>query len=458
MQVQIISRQIIKPSSPTPPHLRTHDLSLFDKVSGRFYVARLFFYLQEGFDTASKTADVSNFLKKSLSETLTRYYPFAGSRGGATCMLMESPPLAGRLKHGVCIDCNDEGVEFLEAEFLDPLSVLLLKPHCDALHQLYPKNLHGNSSYKGSLVVIQINYFQCGGMAISVCVSHKIADGCTLINFIGDWAATARQEGEKVRPMFITETSSTSLLDCPLTLPEIELKKQSCVTRRFVFDASKIADLKAMAAGSGVQNPCRVEVVTALRYKCAVKNVCARNSCTKNTKGKAAMLIQTMNMHPRMVPPLPDNSVGNFTWQFTLSFRDQRERNLVELVAEMRKSRSEFYNKYEKRLKMTEWFGIIRELMKEAKENYAGNTDLLVFISSSMCRFPFYEVDFGWGKPVWVALAGNVFKNTFVVMDRRSGDGIESWVALDEQDMALFENDDELLGFALMYWKLTANA
>ena len=90
---------------------------------------------------------------------------------------------------------------------------------------------------------------------------------------------------------------------------------------------------------------------------------------------------------------------------------------------------------------MAKWFSVIRELMKEAKEIYAGNTDLLVFISSSMCRFPFYEVDFRWGKPV-VALAGNVCKNTFVVMDRRSGDGIESWATLDEQDRALFENDD----------------
>ena len=47
-----------------------------------------------------------------------------------------------------------------------------------------------------------------------------------------------------------------------------------------------------------------------------------------------------------------------------------------------------------------------------------------------------------------MTIAGCVLKNTVVMMDTRSGDGIEVFVNLEEQDMAVFESDAELLGFA----------
>ncbi|RVW90850.1 hypothetical protein CK203_028634 [Vitis vinifera] len=41
------------------------------------------------------------------------------------------------------------------------------------------------------------------------------------------------------------------------------------VTKRFVLDATKLDALKALGTSYGVQNPTRVEVSTALLYKCA---------------------------------------------------------------------------------------------------------------------------------------------------------------------------------------------
>lgn len=71
--------------------------------------------------------------------------------------------------------------------------------------------------------------------------------------------------------------------------------------------------------------------------------------------------------------------------------------------------------------------------------------EIVSFNFTSLCRFPIYEADFGWGRPVWVGSASLTFKNLAVFLDTKSGDGIEAWVNLKEEDMAKFEKDRELL-------------
>nr|TKS12845.1 hypothetical protein D5086_0000060720 [Populus alba] len=63
-------------------------------------------------------------------------------------------------------------------------------------------------------------------------------------------------------------------------------------------------------------------------------------------------------------------------------------------------------------------------------------------------RFPFYGIDFGWGKPTWVTIPAGANKNVTTIMDTRDGEGVEAWVTLTEEDMAFFEGDRELLGQA----------
>ena len=59
-----------------------------------------------------------------------------------------------------------------------------------------------------------------------------------------------------------------------------------------------------------------------------------------------------------------------------------------------------------------------------------------------------YEIDFGMGKPSWVCCPGICCKNAVVMMSTKDGDGIETWVTMKEEDMAMFENDQELLSYA----------
>ncbi|KAL8255920.1 hypothetical protein R6Q59_030987 [Mikania micrantha] len=70
-----------------------------------------------------------------------------------------------------------------------------------------------------------------------------------------------------------------------------------------------------------------------------------------------------------------------------------------------------------------------------------------VFTFSSWCGFPLYEIDFGWGKPRWISVTNTPFKNGIMMMDTKEGNGIEVWVNLEEDVMAIFEQDHDLLAY-----------
>jgi shikimate O-hydroxycinnamoyltransferase len=75
MEVKMISKECIKPSSPTPPNLKTHRLSLLDQFGSSGYIPVIFFYPMNQ-STSNAAVDIvsqrSHSLKQSLSETLTR--------------------------------------------------------------------------------------------------------------------------------------------------------------------------------------------------------------------------------------------------------------------------------------------------------------------------------------------------------------------------------------------------
>ncbi|KAB1222671.1 Vinorine synthase [Morella rubra] len=93
LKVEVISKEIVKPSFPTSDHLHHYQLSFNDQMSPPIYNPMTLFYASKG-----DVQDISTRLKNSLSKILTLYYQ-----------------LAGRLKDNNFINCNDEGIPFLEA-------------------------------------------------------------------------------------------------------------------------------------------------------------------------------------------------------------------------------------------------------------------------------------------------------------------------------------------------------
>ncbi|RVW93264.1 Pelargonidin 3-O-(6-caffeoylglucoside) 5-O-(6-O-malonylglucoside) 4'''-malonyltransferase [Vitis vinifera] len=79
MGVQRLSTKLIKPSSPTPSHLRTLKLSPIDQLfTHTAKPSTSYYYSADSSSSRSEDVERRTRLETSLSETLTRFYPLAG--------------------------------------------------------------------------------------------------------------------------------------------------------------------------------------------------------------------------------------------------------------------------------------------------------------------------------------------------------------------------------------------
>ncbi|KAK2660882.1 hypothetical protein Ddye_007417 [Dipteronia dyeriana] len=390
-----------------------------------------------------------DMLKKSLSDTLTRFYP-----------------LAGKIKDDLSIECNDEGAYFVETRVNCCLDECLNQPDIVLLvHKFLPCEPILKESSAGTYVTnIQVNVFECGGIAIGLCISHKILDGAALSTFLKAWTTTARGGGDQViHPNFIAislfPTNDSWLRDSMMVIWGSLFKMGKCVTRRFVFNNSAIAALKAHveteSSGSwGLKSrPTRVETISAFIWKSAMAAF-----REKHSQERPSLLTHLVNLRTRMSSaPLSstEHSTGNLLWLAAAYHEPQNYKatELNDLVGKVRDAISEFDGDYVKRMIgseegdnnmiISESLRKIGELASRERVDYLGFT--------SWCKLGFYEMDFGWGKPIWVSSFGSsgpLVLNLVVLVETRVGGGIEAWMTLDEQDMGILESDPEFLRFA----------
>lgn len=443
MEVEVISGKCIKPSSPTPLHLKTHKLSLLDQSVPPLYVPMVFYYPNQ--DRNLSPSDIISqrlqLLKQSLSETLSRFYPFAG-----------------KVKDSLSIDCNDEGIYFIESRVQNPLNEFLNQPGLLFINKLLPHQLDWSPTpTPGSHVaIVQVTTFSCGGIVIGVSVSHVIADGTALSSFIKSWAATARQNSNEEAALVCPNFDGSSLFPPADAYPKEAtmmaavipfFRTGKCITRRFVFDASAIATLKAKAKSSRVQNPTRVEVVTALLSKRIMAASKAKHGFNKPT-----FVAHSVNLRRRAMPPLSEYCMGNFVCRATALFTNG-EAELEGLVHLLREAIAKVNSDFVKSLEGEEGLAKICKIMKDV----SGEPDEVDFVGlSSWCNLGLYEIDFGWGKPTWVSTVGTpnskgVFMNNMIIlMDPKLKEGIEAWMTLDEADMGILEVDEELLEYVTL--------
>ncbi|KAL9462402.1 hypothetical protein AB3S75_000412 [Citrus x aurantiifolia] len=449
MEVQIISRESIKPSSPTPLDLKTHKLCLLDQFRNNVYAPRVLYYPLNQ-DDLSSAIDIDHIvskrlqlLKQSLSETLVRFYP-----------------LAGKLTNNFSVDCNDEGVYFVEAVAKSLLNELLIQPDPNLRNKLFPVD---GSQQRGQVAgahvaKVQVTSFACGGLVICACISHTFGDGTSFSSFMKAWAATARNKTSEEEATYTCPNYDASSLFLP---NEDDLFHQlraisnasytrffetgRFVTKRFVFDAEAIAELKDKAKSSRVQNPTRIEALSAIlsRSIMAVLN-------KKSSSHSPTLLSHVVNLRTRARPPLSEYLIGNIVWA-TNALCTEEEVDFDGLVWLLREAISKFDGDFVKNLQGGGGLLELSEAIKHEAEAYSDAKNRILF--SSWCTFGSYGIDFGWGKPIWVSCVGFdgsilEFSPVVILMDTRFGDGIEAWVSLLEEDMALLEVDKNLLEFA----------
>ncbi|KAJ7957628.1 Transferase [Quillaja saponaria] len=425
VKIERIKRETIKPATPTPPHLRNYKFCLLDQLFPAVYGSLILFYPNNNDSITS--AQKSHLLKKSLSATLTHYYPFAG-----------------RIKDSNIVECSDQGVEYIEARASTLLSTFLQQPDCLILPQLVPIETEYEDLIMGFLLLIQVTFFACGGCAIGISASHRLIDATSKTSFIKRWTGISCGAREVVQPDFNIALSHFPPIESFAVQSQVEKKHPKSVSKRYVFDASKIEELRATAASSTVPRPNRVEAVMAFIWKCSMR---ASNLSNSNSP-KRYVLFQTVNMRKRVVPPLPQNSFGNLIAPLCIQCTDESRTELKDLVAETRKRIGEFREHFAQRPNGRDHaIQVICEPSKKA-EAIMRDDSIKPSIFTSLCNFGLYDADFGWGKPIWVSIPPPKHSIVTTFVDTRGVDGIETWVSLTEEDMVFFECDQELLAYA----------
>nr|XP_043611176.1 acyltransferase Pun1-like [Erigeron canadensis] len=418
MMTSIISRELIKPASPTPFHLRDYNLSPLDQLAPEMNVPVVFFYPDIGNCTLEKTM----VLKKSLSQSLTQYYPCAGR--------LHSPKSAS-------VNCNDKGVLFVEAKNEAQMDTFHDSENIDTLYQLFPDDLvYSNCS---SLVGVQLNHFACGGIGLAVSMSHLIGDGHTLGSFVSHWASVARygsldhKEVLPFNPHFIHTQLTNSMR------PEYKVINQKCVnpvTKKFLFPNSKLSDLRNKVISS-VKNPTRVEVLSSLLYKTAMAA-----ATQKSGSLKPSYLYFPVDIRNKFIQKFSQTSMGNFVSVMIISTMNTSETSLDMLVSEIRKKRL-LLERFQSVQQAAE--NRIEILLSKLGDAESAKTS---YWCLSLCGFPSNHVDFGWGKPMDTTSAlKEANMSGFLLTDAPYGAGIEALVILEKEIMAIFENDKEMLSF-----------
>ncbi|XP_060187985.1 stemmadenine O-acetyltransferase-like [Lycium barbarum] len=476
--VEVVCRETIKPLCPTPNHLRNYILSSIDQNSPPIYIPVLLFYLTSTTNIITRDQKLC-MLKKSLAECLSEYYPLAGTL---------------RDDYSV-VECSDEGAEFVEARVNCNISQIIGTSNVKLLNQLLPfeptgnwgKQLKQKGDEREVLVAAQANLFRCGGFAIGVCVSHKIADGTSVVAFLNSWASkslnTNSENTNIVPPPIFDSAKNFPPREIPRYSHDTGITNKTIVTKRFIFDSSSILALKIKASkgiiGSLDENskfPTRVEAVSALIWRRVLSLYRSKPKCAK-----ICVAVHAVNIRQRMEPPVPNHTFGNY-WTVAIApavlqteqnAGDNSNINMTILVEKLNKSIRDINADYvDNVIKGRKNMNVLRGPSKNAdapdnifeeseqqKSRLDGDSvettvrdfskgDLEVCNFTSWCRFPVYEVDFGWGKPEWVCSPIRSFKNLVILMGTKDGDGIEASVNLLEEDMPLFENDPEILSFA----------
>ncbi|KAL1533194.1 pelargonidin 3-O-(6-caffeoylglucoside) 5-O-(6-O-malonylglucoside) 4'''-malonyltransferase [Salvia divinorum] len=386
MKINKISTKLIKPLTPTPLNLKNYHISFLDQHVVKKYIAVVLYY---------QSVPADDRLEGSLAETLVHFYPLAGRY----------------IKTDLMVDCSDQGAEFVEAEAQDA-QVTDLIGKTDTNH-LCPEQYFGvDEGADDPLLLIQMTRFPCDGRSLPHPHPHPI--------FRARLVASA--QGRKIRAGFERVSRQGA---------------KDCCEEAFVWkgDLTRLKRERSTTVSSGVRVACAVIAKSLIRLDRATHG-----------KSRDFVVFQPINMRERTSAPPPKNACGNMSFgSFTRRVSAEEEigiEELVDLIGDgVRKSIAEYAE-----ILCPDRDGrdiIINVRNKNRKQVFKPETFVVSFTDWS--KFGFYEVDFGWGKPIWSGVGPQRPRgNHTILMRSEEGDGIEAWLHLKEDDMDLFEQDEEI--------------
>ncbi|KAL3641588.1 hypothetical protein CASFOL_012403 [Castilleja foliolosa] len=429
MKVNIISKKLIKPRTLTPQNLNKYKLSLIDELIPPEFMNVTLFYPPNPNPTI-------NQLQESLSDILPQFYPLAGRY----------------MKKDHLVDCNDEGAEFVEAEAndIELIDFIAQSKNVDHLDNPLSRHPYDMDKPNDPLLSIQITKFKCGGLSISISLSHRISDVSSLGTLITAWSNAHHNNNNQEPIMIIPTFDSPSLF--PGTNLECDFEPPHKVAlKRLLFNKEVISSLRDKLRpnknGNGYLS--RVRVVSAVIAKALI-----RVELAKRGKSRVCYIGQAVNMRSRTIPRLHEHLNGNLVVEAVTKCMDaneSKEKGLQELVYLLGDVIEKTIIDCEKLLSLDEdgRKRILRDPLLKMYE-ILSNGDGVAMWFTDWSKFGFYKAEFGSGsKPIWVRVGNVCTENVTIFVENKEGDGIEAWVHLDPCDVPYFEVDEDMKLFTI---------
>ncbi|XP_031111820.1 stemmadenine O-acetyltransferase-like [Ipomoea triloba] len=389
LKVEVYQKEKVKPCSPTPQTLRNYKLSLLDILVSVCYSPMVFFY-----DSRAGGHDYDE-LKDSLMKTLSVLYP-----------------LAGRIKDGSTIECNDEGADFVRANVTNcDLGEFLRHPKLEDMRRLLPLDLYPNAIDSSlPMLAVQLNRFRCGGTAVAFCIWHGLADAGAMIGLFNTLAAINRGEGP-INPGGL-------IVDTP---PQFSGRGTSSAPRNDYYHPSEHH-----------RRPSRVVALSAFIWAAVIRAI-----LPSNPNLKTHLLTNAVNLRNKLNPPLPSQCLGNINQSVAARWESEADGGgrvtagfLIGRVAEAIDKVTDDYLR-----EMHIEGGYLKAILGFSKATLSDEIKAL----NILCNIPFSQIDFGWGKPIWIGL-GHTRENLAMFLDVEDG-GIEVWIGLAQEVMCNLDKD-----------------
>ncbi|KAJ1431397.1 Transferase [Sesbania bispinosa] len=377
--------ELVAPAKPTPHELKLLS-NIDDQIGLRYHIPIVQFYRYEA-SMAGK--DPVQVIRQALAKTLVFYYP-----------------LAGRLREGpngkLMVDCNEEGVMFIEADAdvtLDQFGNDFLPPFPCFDELLY--NVPGSDGMINCpLLLVQVTRLQCGGFIFALRMNHTISDGSGISQFLRALAETAcGAPNPSILPVWHRELLSPR--DPPrITCTHSEYQQLPPDTksifkphhRSFFFGPKHISTLRSLLPHHLAKST-SFEILTACLWRSRTKALQWQNP---NQEVRLLCIVNARYGRCSFNPPLPQGFYGNaFVFPAAVSNVGKLCGRPLEYALELvKKAKNEATEEY---------VHSVVDLM-EIKGRPCF-TRLGSFMVSDLSKAALRDVDFGWGKAVYGGLA-----------------------------------------------------
>ncbi|KAF5798508.1 putative transferase [Helianthus annuus] len=405
------SSKLIKPSVQTLPTLSHYKLGFIDELALDHDVGVVLFFAANSNHNPNSFAQ----LEKSLGKILTRLYPLAGRYVEET--------------HSV--ECKDQGVEFIHAKVNVKLQDFLVsEENVKFIDEFIPSKIGVARQQSDPLLATQVTTYICGGVAIGVNATHKIVDASTLCTFVSEWAVMNREENEiefkgpGFNSSILFPGRGLSSMPCPIINIELLTKK------KLSFSGSAISKMKAKGTTNSTNQWSKVQLVSAIIWKTFMGVDLAKHNLQRDS-----ILVQAVNLRGKMASLIPKTSCGNLfglctTECTTLERAEELADRLSDSVKKTLTNYSKAHHDCEEGQAM-----VLNSII--SMTNISEYTN--VVFTTSWCKFPFYEADFGFGKPIWVAPSMTPVHQLAYMIDDAEGTGVEAYVCLEVKEVPYFE-------------------